>query len=40
MTIPAQPTGSAAKLRVSLDPISSRDDANYMSVNPVLTGAI
>ena len=40
MTIPAQPTGSATKLFVSLDPMSSRDDANYKSVNPVLSGAI
>ena len=40
MTIPAQPTGSATKLLISLDPISSRDDVNYKSLNPVLSGAI
>ena len=40
MTIPAQPTGSATKLLVSLDPISSRGEVDSQPVDPVLSGAI
>ena len=40
MTIPPQPTGSATKLLISLDPLSSRESADAEPEQPVLTGFI
>ncbi|MGB1022367.1 MAG: anti-sigma factor domain-containing protein [Synechococcus sp.] len=40
MTIPPQPTGSATKLLISLDPVSSREKADAQPEQPVLTGFI
>ena len=40
MTIPPQPTGSATKLLISLDPISSRNATDAQPEQPVLSGAI
>ena len=40
MTIPPQPTGSATKLLISLDPLSSREKSDAQPEELVLTGAI
>ncbi len=40
MTIPPQPTGSATKLLVSLDLMSSRDEVDSQPQNPVLSGVV
>ncbi len=40
MTIPPQPTGSATKLLISLDPLSSREESDSQPEELVLTGAI
>ena len=40
MMIPPQPTASATKLLISLDPIPSREEHNTNPSRPVLTGSV
>ncbi len=40
MTLPPQPTGSATQVMISLDPIASRDQADFKPSDSVLSGVL